>query len=96
MLANYPQSGTDSLRDLKDSLRETMWRDVSLVRTGEGLARALEEIGALEEAFRRRRPAREKEWIELRDMLMTARAVTEAAAARRESLGAHFRLDGAT
>lgn len=94
VLADYPQSGTDSLRDLKDSLRETMWRDVSLVRTGEGLARALEELRVLEEMFRTRRPAGLKDWIQMRDMLMTARAVTEAAAARKESLGAHFRLDG--
>ncbi|MEM6497959.1 MAG: FAD-binding protein [Pseudomonadota bacterium] len=81
-------------------LQDTMSDDVGPFRTDEGLRRAITEIGQLEDelgpappgapgAFD---PAR-VDWFDLRNMLLVARSVTEAALLRTESRGAHQRED---
>ncbi len=65
-------------------LRRLMWDEVGLVRTRDGLRRALAEIERL--AGGARTPA-------TRSMLTVARLVATAALARPESRGAHFRAD---
>ncbi len=92
ILSGYPELGADSLRDLRSELRETMQKDVSVIRTQEGMERALGGIGKLRDALRERRPASLAEWNELRSMLATAESVTRAALERKESLGAHCRV----
>jgi L-aspartate oxidase len=62
-------------------LRRAMSRDAGVVRDGEGLRRLLAEITALEADHGRALP------------LVAARLVAEGALARRESRGAHCRLD---
>ena len=69
-----------------------MQKDVSVIRTQEGMERALDGIGKLKDALRERRPASLAEWNELRSMLATAESVTRAALERKESLGAHCRV----
>lgn len=93
MLRDYPKLGEDSLRDLREELRETMWKDVSVVRTEQGMREALHRIEEIKSAAARRHPAGLIEWVELRDLCFTAESVTRAALARRESLGAHCRAD---
>jgi L-aspartate oxidase len=66
-------------------LREAMFRDVGLERDAEGLASALETIGAIERASGGE-PS-------LLNMTATAKLVAAAALAREESRGAHFRRD---
>jgi succinate dehydrogenase / fumarate reductase flavoprotein subunit len=81
-------------------LQSLMWRDVGPFRTEAGLQNALERIGELEErmgdtpvgapaAFDLAR----LDWLDLRNMLLVARAVAAAALARTESRGAHQRDD---
>ena len=81
-------------------LQSLMWRDVGPFRTEAGLKAALERIGELEErlgdtpvgvpaAFDLAR----LDWLDLRNMLLAARAVAAAALARTESRGAHQRED---
>jgi succinate dehydrogenase / fumarate reductase flavoprotein subunit len=81
-------------------LQSLMWADVGPFRTESGLKRALERIGALEaklgdvpvgdpQAFDMSR----LDWLDMRNMLLVARVVAEAALLRTESRGAHQRED---
>lgn len=62
-------------------LRKAMSRDAGVVRDAAGLARLLAELDALDAAFGPTLP------------VIAARLVADAALARRESRGAHFRRD---
>jgi L-aspartate oxidase len=68
------------------ALRELMWDEAGLVRTGDGLRRALGRLAAIEREI----PAGA---VEARSLATVARLVTTAALARPESRGAHFRAD---
>jgi len=63
------------------ALRHAMSRDAGVVRSAEGLSRLLAEIEALEATHGRAAP------------LVAARLVADAALARAESRGGHFRID---
>jgi L-aspartate oxidase len=63
------------------SLRQAMSRDAGVVRDAASLGRLLSRIDALQAEHGRALP------------LVAARLVTEAALARRESRGGHFRAD---
>jgi L-aspartate oxidase len=67
-----------------------MWRDVGIVRDRESLSRAKVALSAW--ASSASEPT-DRESQELADMLTCGRLVTEAALAREESRGAHFRRD---
>jgi L-aspartate oxidase len=86
----------------KPALQELMWRDVGIVRDRETLTRARAVLSAW--AARSGTPAPPspaaageglgvRDSQELADLLTCARLVTEAALAREESRGAHFRRD---
>jgi L-aspartate oxidase len=82
----------------KRGLQELMWQDVGIVRDGNGLRRAKTVLSAWREVLRDGPPHRSGvpsalKRVELSDMLTCARLVTEAALAREESRGAHFRRD---
>lgn len=66
-------------------VRNVMYSNVGLVRDEPGLRRALARIHDLEEEF--------AEAPELRNLLVVGRLITEAALARRESRGSHYRSD---
>jgi succinate dehydrogenase/fumarate reductase flavoprotein subunit len=81
-------------------LQSIMWDDVGPFRTAEGLTRAVERISALDSklgempvgspgAYDMSR----LDWFDLRNMLLVARVVTQAALMRTESRGAHQRYD---
>ncbi len=81
-------------------LQATMSDDVGPFRTGAKLERALAAIADMSGALGERPigngaafDLRMLEWLDLRNMLMVARAVTAAALARSESRGAHQRED---
>lgn len=72
-------------------VQNIMWQHVGLVRDGEGLQTAFDELSVLHEKFRH--PQATREAIEVANLVQTALLVTRAAVERRESRGAHFRLD---
>jgi L-aspartate oxidase len=94
-ITGEPQSSSREpldLADIRESLRALMWRNVGIVRDARGLAEAAEQVDfwcryALGQVFDD--PAG---WT-LQNMLVVARLMIAAAAAREESRGVHTRLD---
>jgi succinate dehydrogenase/fumarate reductase flavoprotein subunit len=80
-------------------LQATMSDNVGPLRTGDNLNRALDDIGALAADLGETPPGggpfdlERLEWFDLRNMLVVARAVAQAASDRTESRGAHQRED---
>ena len=72
------------------NLQELMWRNVGIERNG---TRLLLSARILNLWQRTMRPPEAPADYELRNMLVVARLMTEAALLRRESRGAHFRSD---
>jgi len=89
--------GTPRGAELKERLRKIMWEDGGIMRTAEGLARAIAAVRTLhQEASEGASEPTGKELfdlIELRSAAKVAAVVLEAASIRRESRGAHFRED---
>jgi succinate dehydrogenase / fumarate reductase flavoprotein subunit/fumarate reductase (CoM/CoB) subunit A len=85
---------------VKSRLQRVMWDDAGPLRTGPQLERALAEIAALREESLAGALAPQpvfalnlQEKVELRIMLAVAESIVLPALARRESRGAHMRLD---
>jgi len=87
--------------DLRKSLHETAWRNVGLVRSEEGLKKAVKEIAELVSLASKQRTSDKRrifnnEWrkaIENCNMAQILLLVAQAALMRKESRGAHYRLD---
>ncbi|MGB6985263.1 MAG: L-aspartate oxidase [Candidatus Aquilonibacter sp.] len=87
----YPEPSRRARDDKDESqaiadLRNVMYANVGLVRNEFGLREALSRIEALEVSF----PCAANE---LRNLLVVGRLVAEAALARKESRGSHYRSD---
>jgi L-aspartate oxidase len=80
-----PSTGTTTAQALSD-LRNVMYSNVGLVRSEFGLREALARIGELESATASQAG-------ELRNLLVVGRLIAEAALARPESRGSHYRSD---
>ncbi|MBA3477686.1 MAG: FAD-binding protein [Lautropia sp.] len=86
---------------IREALYETMWDDVGILRTAQGLARALERLAALDaELSACRLPDVDRafnlswhDWINLRNLIAVSRTIAAAALSREDSRGAHFRED---
>jgi fumarate reductase (CoM/CoB) subunit A len=100
----FARKNKDNLgpRRVKTHLNRLMWGFVGLIRSGEGLEKALADFKRMEEedlpritlATPSRRYNREFiETLELSNLLKVARAVSTPALQRNESRGAHFRQD---
>jgi len=86
--------------EFKSRLQRTMWENAGPLRTGENLERALSDVRALaaESADVALAPLETfalnlQEKVELRMMLAVAESIVLPAIERRESRGAHVRLD---
>jgi L-aspartate oxidase len=79
-----PGSGGDA-QAISD-LRNVMYANVGLVRHERGLSAALARISELEAAF-------PNAGEDLRNLLIVGRLIAQAASARPESRGSHFRSD---
>jgi fumarate reductase flavoprotein subunit len=92
------------LPEIRESLMETMWNDVGILRTGEGLARATAALDGLAAAVMqcgvpegdRRYNLTWMDRLNLENLILVSRAVCAAAIARTDSRGAHFREDHPT
>jgi succinate dehydrogenase/fumarate reductase flavoprotein subunit len=86
--------------ELIQNMQRVMWNDVGPFRTKEKLSRALatfndmtRQLGELPPNGRHAFDLPRLDWLDLRNMLLVARAVTQAALQRTESRGAHQRED---
>ena len=89
------------LNGIREKLLQLMWDDVGIMRTAAGLERAR---GALDELAARldRTGLHDRDtafnltwhdWLNLDSLILVSRAITEAALARENSRGAHYRED---
>ncbi len=85
--ATVPERGKENLQDL-------MWRNVGIARNGTRLLLTARILNLWQRQFYAGGPQPETtEEFELRNMLVVARLIVEAALQRRESRGAHYRED---
>ena len=98
--ANGGTNNTGNTAAMIDYLQAAMSDYVGPIRTGEKLKSALSHITALAAQLTERPPGpafrfdlERLEWFDLRNMLVVARAVAQAALNRTESRGAHQRED---
>jgi succinate dehydrogenase / fumarate reductase, flavoprotein subunit len=92
--------GPEFARPLQRALRNSMWENCGVVRTGEGLSRGLEELERIADVVDEVdvRPSSEgyvdlAHVLDLRAALVTGRATLLAALERRETRGCHNRSD---
>jgi fumarate reductase flavoprotein subunit len=97
----FHNSRHGNLEALREKLYEVMWEKVGIVRDGAGLKEAQSELEALDvELDSYSLPHADRifnltwhDWLNLKSLVAVSRAIAAAAAARRDSRGAHFRSD---
>ncbi|GAP37483.1 L-aspartate oxidase [Piscinibacter sakaiensis] len=90
-----------SLEPIREALYACMWDDVGIVRSAEGLQRALHTLGELDAALERSGVAGDDrafnlswhDWLNLKNLIAVSRVIATSALARDDSRGAHFRQD---
>jgi fumarate reductase flavoprotein subunit len=95
------QKPAGDIEAIRDALAECMWDDVGISRTKEALLRArntLEQLGvSLQQMgvgnLQREYSVTWQDWMNLQNLILVSKAVTEAAIARENSRGAHYRDD---
>jgi fumarate reductase flavoprotein subunit len=93
--------GTESMSALRREMMDTMEKNVGIYRTEEGLQEGVNKIHELRQRYQRVKLTDKSsvfntdlfQILELGSMLDCAEAVTVGALARKESRGAHQRLD---
>jgi succinate dehydrogenase flavoprotein subunit len=89
------------LEQIREALFDCMWDDVGVLRHGEGLRRALQRLDALAGRLQQVGVADDDrafnltwhDWLNLESLIAVSRVIAEAALAREDSRGAHFRED---
>ncbi|UCE32486.1 MAG: fumarate reductase (quinol) flavoprotein subunit [Burkholderiales bacterium] len=103
LLSMLDAEGGDRLATVREGMRDVMEAEVGIYRTGDGMRRACDTVAELRDRYRRglrlddRKRAFNTEWltaIELGFTLEVAEAMAHSAISRKESRGAHQRLDG--
>jgi fumarate reductase flavoprotein subunit len=90
-----------NLETMREKLYELMWQKVGIVRDGTSLKDAQVELEALDAELDSYSLAHTErafnltwhDWLNLKSLVAVSRAIAAAAAARRDSRGAHFRSD---
>ncbi len=90
-----------ALEPLRERLYGTMWDRVGILRDAAGLKAGLAELAAIEAALDDYRLADADrafnlslhDWLNLKSLAQVSRVIAEAALAREDSRGAHFRTD---
>ena len=86
---------------IRDALAEVMWDDVGISRSKESLYRARTKLDELDRSLnqmgvgdlQRAYNLTWQDWMNLRNLILVSKSVTEAAIARENSRGAHYRED---
>jgi fumarate reductase flavoprotein subunit len=99
--APFRRKASAGLEQIRSRLHDTMWEKVGIIRDARGLAQAQSELARLETALdehglgdhNRAFNLSWHDWMNLKSLVSVSRAIAEAAAARRDSRGAHFRAD---
>ena len=89
------------LEAIRDALAECMWNDVGISRTKDCLLRARQTLQQLATQLKqmgvgdikREYSNTWQDWMNLQNLILVSQAVTEAAIARENSRGAHYRDD---
>ncbi len=79
--------------ELTQKLKDIMWENVGIIRTEMSLNTAMIQIDTIFSMFKDKSKCSSLKEYELRNMLYVAKAIINAALARKESIGAHFRAD---
>ena len=96
LAAPTDRSDNTHTESIKDVIRETLWKNVSIERNGEGLQETLAELQDLMESLGRvltNPEVVDVATVEAVNMLNVALMITQSALARTESRGAHYRAD---
>ncbi len=79
--------------EMKLKLQSAMWSGVGIFRSEQTLLQAKDTIEKLGKEFDRKYKCLNKDEYELRNMLITANLIIKSALHRKESRGAHYRID---
>ncbi|HUJ79660.1 MAG TPA: L-aspartate oxidase [Nitrospiria bacterium] len=90
-LARPDASSSKRMITLQRELQRHMWQWVGVVRTGDGLEQAINEIGRIQ--TRMGETGLGRPGLELRNLVQMAELVARSAWRRRGSIGAHYRED---
>ena len=88
-----PEDADCDVNALINRLKDTMWKNVGIIRDENSLLQALSDLKKISEEFGRNRFCTSAEEFELRNLLHVALVITNMALRRKESIGAHFRSD---
>jgi fumarate reductase flavoprotein subunit len=89
------------IESIRDALAECMWDDVGISRTRESLLRARVKLDQLDQQLhqmgvgdiQREYSITWQDWMNLSNLILVSKSVTEAALSRENSRGAHYRDD---
>jgi fumarate reductase flavoprotein subunit len=97
----FKRGAAQSLETWRERLYDVMWEKVGILRDAAGLLEAQAELNALDRALDAcSLPTTERafnltwhDWLNLKSLISVSLAIAAAAAARRDSRGAHYRSD---
>ncbi len=95
------QKPAGDIEMIRDALAECMWDDVGISRNKDSLVQARNKLNVLEKqleqtgvgSIHRQYSITWQDWMNLRNLILVSKAVTEAALSRENSRGAHYRDD---
>ena len=95
------QRPAGDIESIRDALSECMWDDVGISRTRESLLRARVKLDQLDQQLhqmgvgdiQREYSITWQDWMNLSNLILVSKSVTESALARENSRGAHYRDD---
>jgi L-aspartate oxidase len=88
---SYSKKELAEVDELRGILRKLMWDRVGIIRCGESLSEAMNQLQEWEPWLKR--IFHHRSGLELQNMITTASLITQAALQRKESVGAHYRTD---
>jgi fumarate reductase flavoprotein subunit len=100
-LSPVGRPGGAGLEEVREALYQVMWDDVGILRDAAGLTRAAARLADLRDQLHHigvadtdlRYNLTWHDWLNLDSLITVSESIRAAAAARRESRGAHFRED---